>query len=566
MCWSLINLGYRTIAKAIEGEIPSNHRMNKLIQFYHTIRYLKLIQLINRVSRKFRKVAFSAPCLKQKSCSIPWRNYPVLPSCYQGDRQFKFLNVVDTISDWNDETKAKLWLYNLHYFDDLNQTNWQDRTLVHTNLITTWIEQNSRMEGNGWEPYTISLRTVNWIKWFLSGNNPKEEWLSSLSLQVQALDQQLEYHLLGNHLFANAKGLVFAGCFFDGKLAEAWLRRGLSILAKEIPEQILSDGGNFELTPMYHNTILADMLDLYQLSLVYPNLITKQTSSYWLESIKKMFSWAELMEHPDGDVSFFNDSAIGIAPKLEVLREYASNLNIDLPVLQDNRVNFLKQSGYVIVKVGDKKLILDAAKVGPDYIPGHAHADTLSFELSIGEQRVFVNSGTSVYGLSDERLRQRKTESHNTVVVDGEDSSEVWGGFRVARRAYPSKPLITDDGQCVKVECAHKGYMRLPGKVIHKREWQLRQESLTILDTLIGSFNSAQAHYHLHPNIDVLNDGDDIILQLPNGSQYQVNTHGVDAVVVDCTWHPEFGVSIDNQKLILNFQQNKASFVLERVL
>ncbi len=540
--------------------------MNKISNFYYTIKYLKSIQLINRVSRIFRKVSFCPPSLKRNDRSTPWRSYPILPSSYQKDGQFKFLNVVDTVSDWNDESKAKLWLYNLHYFDDLNQIDWQDRSLIHTNLITTWIEQNPRMKGNGWEPYTISLRTVNWIKWFLSGNDPKDEWLSSLSLQVQALEQQLEYHLLGNHLFANAKALVFAGCFFDGKSAEAWLKRGLSLLAKEIPEQILADGGNFELTPMYHNIILADMLDLYQLSLVYPNLITKQMSNYWRESIEKMFSWAEFMEHPDGDVSFFNDSAIGIAPKLNVLREYASTLNIDIPAQQGNRVNWLKQSGYVVVKLSNQKLILDTAKVGPDYIPGHAHADTLSFELSIGEQRVFVNSGTSVYGLSDERLRQRKTEAHNTVVVDDEDSSEVWSGFRVARRAYPSNPIISDDGQYVRVECTHNGYMRLPGKVMHTRKWQLGQQSLTIFDTLTGSFNSAQAHYYLHPSIDILTDGDAIVLQLPNGSQYQVTTQGADTVVADCTWHPEFGISFDNKKLILNFKQNKASFVLDRVL
>lgn len=238
--------------------------------------------------------------------------------------------MVDVVSDWNDKNKAKLWLYNLHYFDDLNQLGWQDRTDIHTGLIDTWIAQNPPMMGNGWEPYTISLRSVNWIKWFLSGNEPKSEWVSSLSLQVQALDQQLEYHLLGIHLFANAKGLVFAGCFFKGKDAKAWLKRGLAILEKEVPEQILADGGNFELTPMYHNTILADILDLYHLSLVYPDLIPSEIQSAWYEYILKMFKWAEQMEHPDGDISFFNDSAFGIAPRLKSLKEYAEILNIEL--------------------------------------------------------------------------------------------------------------------------------------------------------------------------------------------------------------------------------------------
>ncbi|NOI24008.1 heparinase II/III family protein [Vibrio mediterranei] len=541
--------------------------MNKILKLYHTLKYLKPIQFSNRISRRFTRVKFTKPEVTLNDISTTgWQTFSVLNSCYEGNGQFKFLNVVDTVSDWNDATKAKLWLYNLHYFDDLNQSGWQDRSEIHHSLVNTWIEQNPKMMGNGWEPYTISLRSVNWIKWFLSGNEPKEEWLASLSLQVQALEQQLEYHLLGNHLFANAKALLFAGCYFKGELADEWLKRGLEILNVEIPEQMLADGGNFELTPMYHNIILADMLDLYQLSLVYPYKIPKATSQYWCELIGKMLSWAEQMQHPDGDVSFFNDSAIGIAPKLADLQRYAEVLNVTIPANSKNQVTALKESGYVVIKDQVNKLIIDAAKVGPDYIPGHAHADTLSFELSIDGYRILVNSGTSVYGLGEERLRQRKTETHNTVVVDGMDSSEVWSGFRVARRAYPSKPIITESEHAATVECSHDGYMRLPGKVTHSRKWQLAQDELFICDQLSGVFNHAEAHYHLHPNIRVESPNYDgkIILQLPSGAQYNVRAEGADIKVLDTTWHPEFGLSIANKKLVLNFKQNEVNFVLKR--
>ncbi|MEZ8341238.1 heparinase II/III family protein [Vibrio cyclitrophicus] len=542
--------------------------MNKILKLYHTLKYLKPIQFSNRISRRFTKVKFTKPEVILNDVSTTrWHTFSVLNSCYEGNGQFKFLNVVDTVSDWNDVTKAKLWLYNLHYFDDLNQSGWQDRTEIHHSLVNTWIEQNPKMTGNGWEPYTISLRTVNWIKWFLSGNEPKEEWLSSLSLQVQALEQQLEYHLLGNHLFANAKALLFAGCYFKGDLADEWLKRGLGILNEEIPEQILADGGNFELTPMYHNTILADMLDLYQLSLVYPYKIPKAISQYWCELIGKMLSWAEQMQHPDGDVSFFNDSAMGIAPKLADLQRYAEVLKITIPATNENQVTVLKESGYVVIKDQTNKLIIDAAKVGPDYIPGHAHADTLSFELSIDGQRVLVNSGTSVYGLGEERLRQRKTETHNTVVVDGMDSSEVWSGFRVARRAYPSQPFITENEGGISVECFHDGYMRLSGKVTHTRKWKLTEGDLFICDNLTGKYNHAEAHYHLHPDVMVegANNTSQVRLHLPSGTKYTIDVEGADIKVLETTWHPEFGLSVANKKLVLNFKQNEVNFVLKRV-
>jgi hypothetical protein len=83
---------------------------------------------------------------------------------------FRFLNVIGHVRkavDWNDPAREKLWLYNLHYFDDLNalvaaaeRTAWQ-RAL----LIERWVAENPPGAGNGWEPYPTSLRSVNWIKW-----------------------------------------------------------------------------------------------------------------------------------------------------------------------------------------------------------------------------------------------------------------------------------------------------------------------------------------------------------------------------------------------------------------
>ena len=67
---------------------------------------------------------------------------------------------------------------------------------------------------------------------------------------------------MGNHVFANAKALVYAGLFFDGIEANDWLAKGMKILVKECNEQILPDGGHFELSPMYHAIVLEDILDL----------------------------------------------------------------------------------------------------------------------------------------------------------------------------------------------------------------------------------------------------------------------------------------------------------------
>jgi uncharacterized heparinase superfamily protein len=159
---------------------------------------------------------------------------------------------LDGPADWNNPAHAKLWLYNLHYFDDLRAGGSEQRTEWHRDLIERWRRENPPAAGSGWEPYPLSLRIVNWIAWALADHPLDEATLQSLAVQVRHLRATLEFHLLGNHLFANAKALVFAGCFFSGLEADRWLKSGLDLLDGELREQILDDGGHFELSPMYH--------------------------------------------------------------------------------------------------------------------------------------------------------------------------------------------------------------------------------------------------------------------------------------------------------------------------
>ncbi|WP_241909707.1 alginate lyase family protein [Vibrio sp. 10N.261.55.A7] len=514
---------------------------------------MRPIQIFNRLYRKLNYT----PRLRniQISKSVPkaeWIRCEFLASSYR-DGQFSFLNEVSNLTHWNDENQSKLWLYNLHYFDDLNALGAIERQVIHVNLINKWVAENPVGVGNGWEPYPSSLRIVNWIKYFLCFDLPTSGYDESLYQQAHYLRHNIEYHLLGNHLFENGKALVFAGCYFDDLRSKEWLLKGLRILDREIPEQISEDGSNFELSPMYHNIILADMLDLYNLALTFGHEELLARKGYWKQLIKKMLCYSSSMNHPDGDVSSFNDSATGVSGRTSDLVEYAGKLDITYQRCEE-LVDTLcykhySDAGYVVVNAKNLKAILDVAKIGPDYIPGHGHADTLSFEASLYGYRVFVNSGTGVYGVSEERLNQRKTAAHNTVEVDGFDSSEVWGGFRVARRANPTLKSIQQGKSSLLVSASHDGYKRLKGKVIHHREWSFSASELSITDRLLGEVESAFAFLHIHPDIMVTSSTHNVLLTLPNSRKVIIESD-CRVKVLDSMWYPEFGKSIRNKKLI----------------
>jgi uncharacterized heparinase superfamily protein len=519
--------------------------------YWHTLRYLRPIQIGARLRARLGHSAPDtgpAPAMRAQrgTWSQPARRRPSM----LGPLTFLFLQESRLVAPgpWTQGPDA-LWTYNLNYFDDLNAFAATERREWHATAISTWLQHNPPLTGTGWAPYPTSLRVVNWIKYALGGARLGDAALASLAVQARALEPRLEYHLLGNHLFANAKALVFAGLFFEGAEADRWLDKGLSVLEVEIPEQILADGGQFERSPMYHALALEDVLDLVNITSVFPGSVPAR----WQRLVdglpalaQRMHGWLQAMCHPDGEIALFNDAAIGIAPSPAEIERYAAELlgtHGDHAREPGARLRNLAPSGYVRVERPDAVLILDVAPIGPDYQPGHAHADTLSFELSVFGRRLIVNGGTSHYGTGPEREAERGTPAHSTVTVDGENSSEVWAGFRVARRARPFDLVVTD-GARTRVSCAHDGYFRLPGRPAHRRVWELADRSLCVRDVIEGNYTTAVARFHLHPDVLVTADaaGGSGSLHIPSGGSILWRAAHGRAQIVESTFAAEFGM------------------------
>ena len=541
--------------------------MTSLTTYWHTLRHLKPAQFMYRLRYRLGRPAVSRagpPALRPHAAD--WVESVRRPCAMLAADRFRFLNQVERLApgEWDSPRWAKLWRYNLHYFDDLNAVDAAARREWHRGLIEQWVEENPMPTGSGWEPYPVSLRIVNWIRWALSGNALSDAAMHSLCLQARWLERRLEYHILANHLFANAKALVFAGLFFCGEEAERWLRRGLAILGREVPEQVLADGGHFEHSPMYHALVLEDMLDMLNLGLVYSGAAGSAVlpDAQWRQVASRMLGWHRRMTHPDGEIAFFNDAACAIAPTHEQLAAYAGRLDIALPPEAHGALTRLEQSGYIRAEAGPAVLIVNIAEIGPDYQPGHAHADTLSFECSLHGRRLLVNSGIDRYGADAERLRQRGTLAHNTVTVNGTDSSEVWDGFRVARRARPRLEALRREEDVIEISASHDGYRRLGGNIVHWRNWSLHPGGLRIEDQVKGDFDTAEARFYLHPDVTVeagpKRQGG-FRLRMAGGEEAVVEIEGGNAACMASTWHPEFGLAVPNRCIAVAFTASRVT-------
>ena len=487
-----------------------------LTRYIHTLKYLQAVQLAYQLRRRFGpKPSVSAakmPVIFCQDIQLPAK--PSLRKMKGDENSFIFLNIRKEFDpyhfDWSPRGVGKLWRYNLHYFDYLGEENRPVRN--KKTIIESWIKSVPRGSEDAWEPFPTSLRIVNWIKWFLSQEiegKPDPSWAVSLYEQVLWLEKNIEYHLLANHLFKNGKALVFAGVFFEGVDAKRWLKKGLKIVLSQLNEQILSDGGHFERSPMYHAMILEDCLDLMNLCRGAEDRTANQVNflrQTLQPKVEKMTAFLRGMTHPDGQISLFNDAAMGIEAKPEALFAYDEQVMGRQLKHNSALISAFPETGYFIMspRPGDR-MIIDCGPVGPDYQPGHSHCDTLSFELSLKGRRVVVDSGCCRY--EDGLIRQynRGSIGHNSVIVDKKNQSEIWGAHRCARRAQPINPqLYEDDKNGLVFEGGHDGYRRLVGRPIHYRRIVWRGNEIWIDDRIEGrGQHFVETRLHIHPNLQV---------------------------------------------------------------
>ncbi|MBB6005159.1 alginate lyase family protein [Arcicella rosea] len=464
--------------------------------YFYTILHLRpkqiFYQLYYRTKRFFRKIlrlqysktieAKSFRLHLQASISAKRTYFPT-------ENRFVFLNQSKYFKediDWNDEKSfGKLWAYQLNYFDFLHQKDLSKEEGLA--LINTFI--NTSNLSTGLEPYPISLRGINWIK-FLTYHQIQETPIDAvLMAHYRILGKNLEYHILGNHLLENAFSLLFAAYYFRDKY---FLKIATKLLKEELKEQILADGGHFELSPMYHQIVLFRLLDCLNLVKNNPDFGEYSINELLKGYAQKMLDFLAVITFENGDIPLVNDSAQNFAPNTAKLLAYAKSLNLS------PKTTKIKESGYRKFQKATYELFVDVAEISPKYLSAHAHSDTLNFILYIRGKPFIVDTGTSTYQFAERRQQERSTAAHNTVQIGNFEQSEIWSIFRVARRA---KPKILSESEN-HISASHNGYQRLG--IVHQRDFWIEEQQITIRDRIFGNENfPAKAFLHFYPNIEI---------------------------------------------------------------
>ena len=465
---------------------------------------------------------------------------------------FTFLNRTESIGfppEWNATELPLPWLYCLHYHEFLHRLPFQPAR----DVALDWIAHHRPGPGRtGWEPYPVSRRITNWCLRFIGRERSRtladdafrDTLWASLCEQADHLQRRLEWHLLGNHLLENAVALSLIGSCFDHPAAEAWLSVGRAILARELPEQVLSDGGHFERSPMYQSRVLDALL------------LLDATGDHALQALIRPYlprladSLTDMM-HPDGRIALLNDSAFGVHPSPPTLATAAGGKPPRAGTFA------LGETGYYGARTAEGHYVIcDAGPLGPDYQPGHGHADLFSFELSLYGSRVVVDSGVSSYEAGSMREYCRSTRAHNTVEIGGRDQAELWAAFRVGRRPYPEEVHWSASGGDFRLSGHHGGYRRLPGGPVHTRAFRWQREGKLEISDRVEATRAVRsvARLHFHPECRLEDVGGEGCALSFSGGYARIHWSGWETVARDddSFYCPEFGVARPNPCLALS--------------
>lgn len=463
--------------------------IKKFELFFKTIRYLKIRQI-------FYRIFYTLCCSRGKSIytsdSFKIRDIYFQESIssyqtYLGDYTFKFLNITHQFTDridWDFSEWGMLWAYNLNYFEYLLQDDLDTQEGIR--LIDDFILNKDQLSVRT-APYPISLRNIFWIRFFVKNSIKNQKYDEYMFASYKLLMKRLEYHLLGNHLLENAYSLLFGAYYFNN---ETFYAKANKLLKEQLREQVLDDGAHFELSPMYHQILLYRLLDC--INLVSNNPWHNDDLEDFLKGKAQiMLSWLSQMTFKSGEIPHLNDSTNGIAPSTKLILEYAERLLLKLSHVP------LSDSYYRVFQKPNFKCIFDIGGINPSYQPGHAHADTFNVVLDIRDKSIFIDTGCSTYEPNNVRQNERGTISHNTVIINEQDSSEVWASHRVGNRA---KVQIIQDKENF-AEAKHFGYKKWGA--VHKRSILAEEAKIVIVDTILKqkpSVISDKALFHLDFN------------------------------------------------------------------
>lgn len=441
---------------------------------------------------------------------------------------------------WCEEMSSFSWLR------DLRAAGGDSARRTARQMVGAWLDGNRRWDPVTWGPVVTGRRLANWLgqyDFFAASADVefRHRLLREMARQGRHLSRVLPAGLSGSDAIAATKGLIYVGVCLPG--AEAARERGLAFLESELPRQVLADGCHAERSPARHLRVLRDLIDIRATLVSGDAGVPPQLQS----AIEQMTPMLRLFQHGDGALALFNDSGESADWQVDMVLQRSSG--------RGRPLTSAPVSGFQRLHAGRTLVIVDTGLPPKPGFDSAAHAGTLSFEMSVGRERLIVNCGAQPSD-GEWRTVQRATAAHSTAVVADTNSAHILpaGGMDRGPEAVTCRRDEADGNTWL--DMSHDGY-RSNLQTIHHRRLYLAAsgEDLRGEDRFEGPPGKAfKVRFHLHPSVKVslTTSGDAVLLRLPKGDGWRLRARGAEMHLDHSVYLGQPGIVRRGQQVVLS--------------
>lgn len=383
-------------------------------------------------------------------------------------------------------------------------------------IIISWIDNFPPQKGNAWMGFNCSIRIINWIKILSSiksyesiSKNDLEKIFLSIYQNLDFIIRNIEHHIPGNHVVFQ----YFSVWLLTSLLENNRVKVYSELFEAEFINEFLDSGLHFELSTHYHLQVL--QLGVYYSLIKYKEL--ERFPSELLNVIKKAYKIMGSFTINKNTLPLIGDNCYNFFHAN--LEEDAKNLNsLKSHFSIDDNIETIREieNNYLIINRFDSQIIFDVGNIGLKQNPGHGHSDLLSALYSYDGIPIFTEPGTKRYSNKPENMQLKSVTSHNTISVNGEDQSQLWGFFRWAFLPDKTNYNYSNEDNFIKLEASFLGFKNI-GNVKHTREIELSNIELKIKDTVeFTELRYIEQNFILSEYVAVLEEHNKIILRVAN--------------------------------------------------
>jgi hypothetical protein len=287
--------------------------------------------------------------------------------------------------------------------------------------------------GSAWRPIDSGIRmSHSWPEAFFSFLPSPQFTDENVAIYLDSCLEHARYltkfHTAGNALTMQESGLYTIGAFFpEFKEAADWRNSAATSMRAEETAQFMPDGAQNELSTMYHNVALDNIVNIARVAKSVGRV--NELPDGYIAALEKGFDYELYLMTPDRTLPEFNDSTSwpkSVRAKCKEALEFFPDRTDFQWVASDgteghpptDASHSFPWAGFYVMRSGwDEDANYFVLRAGP-LGASHAHQDKLNVVLWAYGRQLLFNSGGASYERSKWRDYSIDTFSKNTILVD----------------------------------------------------------------------------------------------------------------------------------------------------